>query len=163
MVIRARLVVAVATTLTALSALMVPAHTASAAGPDRTVDLATIVHLEVAPMAEFQRARVGAQPPWLDWTNDGCSTPSPIGLGDTGRSFNFRMACQRHDFGYRNTKLYDQRFGTHEWNAASRQRIDSTLLRDMRADCAPRPFTQRFNCRAWADIYYRAVRLAGGP
>jgi Prokaryotic phospholipase A2 len=163
MVIRAKLVVAVATTLTAVSALLVPAFPAHAAGPDRQTDLALIEHWQVAAMAEFQLARLAAQPPWLDWTNDGCSTPSPLGLGDTGRSYNFRRACQRHDFGYRNTKLYDRRYGTHTWNTANRQWIDNILLADMLADCAPRRFTQRFTCRAWAHIYYTAVRLAGGP
>lgn len=148
--------------ITACSALLVPVSPAHAAGPDRTTDWSMITRLEAAPMAEFQRMRVSAQPPWMDWTNDGCSTPFPAGLGDTGRSFNFRAACQRHDFGYRNTKLYDQRFGTHQWNAVNRLRIDRKLLADMRADCAPRRITQRLTCRAWADTYYRAVRIAGG-
>ncbi len=158
-----RVTVALATIAIALFALLVPTSPAHAVGPDPATDLMTITRLESTTMAEFQHARVAAEPAWLDWTNDGCSTPSPIGLGDTGRSFNFRAACQRHDFGYRNLKSYDHRFGAHQWNAANRLRVDTMLLADMRADCGPRSILQRYNCRAWADVYYRAVRIAGGP
>lgn len=38
----------------------------------------------------------------LDWSTDYCSAPF---VGNTGRSFNFRLPCQRHDFGYRNLKI----------------------------------------------------------
>jgi hypothetical protein len=131
-------------------------------------------------MAEFEAARQAGQPPQLDWTTDGCTTLSPVGLGDTGRSFNFRTACQHHDFGYRNLKLLDRRYHCPHrpldhycptaswsyggaWNHTNRKRVDDRFLADMRLDCAGRPLTQRLACRAWARTYYQAVRIAGGP
>ena len=45
--------------------------------------VAATSHLDYGAMAEFQRIRASAQPSWLEWTNYGCSTPFPIGLGDT--------------------------------------------------------------------------------
>ena len=55
-------------------------------------------------LPDFLAARAAASPTDLDWSSDGCSTPLPVGLGDTGRSYNFRAACQHHDFGYRNAR-----------------------------------------------------------
>ena len=49
-----------------------------------------------------QRSSLRRQYPTLDWSNDGCSAPI---VGSEGRSFNFRPACDRHDFGYRNLKI----------------------------------------------------------
>ena len=72
----------------------------------------------------------------------------PTGPGDSGRSFDFGVACLRHDFGYRNAK----RFGL--WNAGQRRQVDDRLYADMRADCAPRPWTQKPTCLVWARIYY---------
>lgn len=110
-----------------------------------------------ASLSEFLGARWALTPSDLDWGSDGCSTPLPAGLGDTGRSYNFRAACQHHDFGYRNAP----RFGL--WNSSERKRIDDRFYSDMKADCAPRPWTQKTSCLAWASIYYSAVRVAGGP
>jgi Prokaryotic phospholipase A2 len=113
----------------------------------------------------FVWLRNSQTPSWHDWSTDGCSTPGSTGLGDTGRSFNFRSACWRHDFSYRNTKRADSWFGAsgRYWNASNRYRIDQQLLADMRADCAPRTWTQRYSCLGWAETYYRAVRTFGGP
>ena len=88
----------------------------------------------------------------LDWRTDYCSAPL---VGSTGRSFNFRVPCQRHDFGYRNMKLLGQ------WNEEMRSRIDDQFRSDMRATCAKRGILQRFNCYAWAETFYRAVRMLG--
>lgn len=88
----------------------------------------------------------------LDWGTDHCSAPL---VGSTGRSFNFRLPCHRHDFGYRNMK----RLG--RWNEDMRTRIDEQFRTDMRTTCAKRNVTQRFNCYAWAETFYRAVRLWG--
>ena len=161
MAILANLVVA-ATTLLAASALPasgLPAHGLSATSMDPSVvewmsfgvDIGTFVSTRAAPV-----------PGPYDWASDGCSTPLPIGLGDTGRSYNFRAACQRHDFGYRNFRLLDAA-GAHGqwWNETTRRRIDDQFLTDMLVSCAPRPWTQRTNCRAWARVYHRAVRVAG--
>lgn len=93
----------------------------------------------------------------LDWSTDGCSAPVVQG---TGRSFDFTHACRRHDFGYRNYARID---GGRRWTASIRQRIDSVFRRDMLAHCATRPRLTRVSCRAWASLFYRAVRIASGP
>jgi Prokaryotic phospholipase A2 len=113
-------------------------------------DAQTLRHyLYEVSLTDFVAARNAASPSDFDWSSDGCSSP----LGDTGRSFNFRSACRRH----RNAPA----FGI--WNSAERKRIDDRFYADMKADCAPRPWTQKTNCLAWAKVYYEAVRVAGGP
>lgn len=89
----------------------------------------------------------------LDWSTDYCSAPF---VGNTGRSFNFRIPCQRHDFGYRNLKLIGA------FTEANRKRVDDRFLDDMRSTCAPRGITQRYNCYLWADTFYAAVRTFAG-
>ncbi len=99
---------------------------------------------------------------WFDWTNDGCSAPV---VGGTGRSFDFRAACVRHDFGYRNLRLLERRYGGggQFWNHISRRRVDDRLYADMRAHCRSRPWWDEPTCFAWAATFYSAVRVAGGP
>ncbi len=89
----------------------------------------------------------------LDWTTDGCSAPL---LGDSGRSFDFRWPCLRHDFGYRNFKSHGL------FNSNTRQRIDDQFRRDLDESCRPRMRTFKVRCVAWAEIFYTAVRAAGG-
>ncbi len=89
----------------------------------------------------------------LDWSTDYCSAPF---VGNTGRSFNFRLPCQRHDFGYRNLKVIGA------FTEANRKRVDDQFLADMKATCAPRGVTQRYNCFLWADTFYTAVRVFAG-
>jgi|GEM_PF-218338 len=113
---------------------------------------------------------------WFDMSTDFCTAPL---VGTTGRSFDFHDACRRHDFGYRNLKLLDRRYhcadrppdrvcsspGRHGrfWNASSRARADRRFLADMRGHCAARPWYEEATCRGWAETFYRAVRVAGGP
>jgi hypothetical protein len=97
---------------------------------------------------------------WFDWSNDGCSAPL---VGDTGLSFNFRNSCRRHDFGYRNLKLLDRRYGGGFWNPTSRRRVDQQFLADMKAHCHTRALWLRPTCLGWAQTYYIAVRVFGGP
>jgi Prokaryotic phospholipase A2 len=142
------------------AALVVAATTflAVPSGAGATSDLIEFRHVMFGvSIGQFLSARAARQPLGFDWTSDGCSTPLPVGLGDTGRSFDFRAACQRHDFGYRNAP----RLGV--WNSAERARIDARFLADMRTDCSPRPWTQKVSCLGWAQTYYRAVRAFGGP
>jgi Prokaryotic phospholipase A2 len=155
-----------ATAVTA-SAPSVPSATTQAVAPvDEFSFVSSWLSLGLqSTMPVFVEARAAASPSWHDWTTDGCSTPGAVGLGDTGRSFNFRSACWRHDFSYRNTKLADWLFnaGGRYWNSSNRYQIDRQLLADMKADCAPRSWTQRYSCLGWAETYYRAVRTFGGP
>ncbi len=69
-----------------------------------------------------QRYSLRRQYPTLDWTTDGCSAPI---VGSEGRSFNFRTACDRHDFGYRNFKALGL------FDTSTRTLIDDQLHRDM--------------------------------
>lgn len=99
---------------------------------------------------------------WFDWSNDGCSAPL---VGDTGFSFNFRDPCRRHDFGYRNAKLLEKRYGKGAtyWNSTNRQRVDQQFLADMKGHCRSRALTLQVQCFSWAQTFYTAVRIAGGP
>ncbi len=153
-----RLLVAVTITLTAIS----PSAIEAASGHTGPGDLAYIEHqLYTQSLTDFVTvANAGSS--WFDVSTDGCSAPL---VGDTGRSFNFRNPCRRHDFGYRNLRLLERRFGTGStyWNGISRRRVDQQFLADMKASCRPRPWYEEITCRNWADIFYVAVRVAGGP
>ena len=101
-----------------------------------------------------QRFSLRRQYPTLDWTTDGCSAPI---VGSEGRSFNFRTACDRHDFGYRNFKnlgLFD---------TSTRTLIDEQLHRDMNKACDSQRRTFKVRCIAWSEVFYTMVRAAGGP
>ena len=99
---------------------------------------------------------------WFDWSNDGCSAPL---VGNTGWSFDFRTACTRHDFGYRNLKLLERRYGkvSTYWNGTNRRRVDQQFLADMKAHCRTRSILLQANCFGWAQTFYVAVRTFCGP
>lgn len=156
------LLVAVTSVLTVLS----PASAglaSSASGRSGPADLAVVERLLYATsLSAFVRTANAPPDRWFDWSTDHCSAPL---VGNTGLSFNFTDACRRHDFGYRNLQLLERRYGTGAtyWNATSRLRVDRLLVADARANCATRAITLRTQCRAWAQAFYVAVRLAGGP
>ena len=129
------------------------AHSAS-------IDCAYVLHeVYEVPLRDFV-ATVTIGDRWFDWSSDGCSAPL---VGDTGLSFNFRDPCRRHDFGYRNLKLIDMRYGNGVWNGTNRRRVDQQFLADMKAHCRTRAFTLQAQCYTWAQTFYAAVRVAGGP
>ena len=101
-----------------------------------------------------QRFSLRRQYPTLDWTTDGCSAPI---VGSEGRSFNFRTACDRHDFGYRNF----QALGL--FNTSIRTLIDEQFHRDMNRACDSQRRTLKVRCIAWSEVFYTMVRAAGGP
>jgi len=88
----------------------------------------------------------------LNWTNDECSnSPDNAFWGD------FRPACERHDFGYRN--YHDQ----HRFTEATRHRIDDNFLADANQICEDRYNSQAEDqCRWFADRYHNAIRAFGG-
>jgi Prokaryotic phospholipase A2 len=148
-----RVFVAVTSVLTVASpASAGPVHSASA-------DRAFVEHLLYATPISGFIAAVGSDA-WFDWSTDFCSAPL---VGNTGRSFNFTNACRRHDFGYRNLRLLDRRYGPGNWTAASRRRVDHQFLLDMKRHCWSRPWYEEPTCLAWAETFYAAVRLSGGP
>lgn len=101
-----------------------------------------------------QRSKLRRNYPQLNWTTDGCSAPI---VGESGRSFNFRNACVRHDFGYRNYKAHEI------FTAESRMLLDERFRQDLHTLCAPKMRTFKVRCAAWAEIFFAAVRTAGGP
>ena len=107
-------------------------------------------------IATFTRQRflLRRQYPTLDWTSDGCSAPI---VGSQGRSFNFRSACNRHDFGYRIFKALGL------FDTSTRTQIDEQLHRDMNTYCDSQRRTFKVRCIAWSEIFYTMVRAAGGP
>ncbi len=124
-------------------------------------DLAVVERMLAAPLDQFLRLAASGDP-WFDWSTDFCSAPL---VGSTGRSFDFRAACRRHDFGYRNLKLLERRYGTGAtfWNSSRRARVDRRFHDDLTAHCRTRVWHQRPTCSAWAEVFTTAVRVAGGP
>ncbi|CAB4544666.1 MAG: hypothetical protein F2534_02815 [Actinobacteria bacterium] len=163
-----RVLVAVTSLLTVLSPALAGsalARTAPArSGPVRSaaVDLAFVERMLYAvPLEQFVRIAASGDP-WFDWSTDLCSAPL---VGSTGRSFDFRHACRRHDFGYRNLKLLERRYGGSGlyWNGARRARVDERFTSDMQAHCGTRAWHERTTCLGWAAVFTTAVRVAGGP
>ncbi|MCE9622274.1 MAG: phospholipase [Actinomycetia bacterium] len=132
------------------------------AGPSATTDWAFVSRMAFSvPLSTFSATRATGDP-WFDWTTDGCSAPL---IGDTGRSFDFRESCVRHDFGYRNLQLLESRYGSGRtyWNSTNRKRVDQQFLKDMKAHCRGRALPLRPTCNLWAVTFFQAVRIAGGP
>jgi Prokaryotic phospholipase A2 len=148
--------VAVTSILTAASPVSAgPAHSAKA-------DQAYVENmLYSVSIDQFNTAADTTGDRWFDWTTDWCSAPL---VGSTGRSFDFRAPCRRHDFGYRNLRLLDRRYGGggQYWNDGTRRRVDQQLLSDMKSHCRARPWFEEATCRLWADTFYSVVRVAGG-
>ena len=87
----------------------------------------------------------------MDYSDDGCSAP----MGSSAPWFDFREACERHDFGYRNAK----RLGLFD---GYKRRIDAIFARDMYDACREEAWWERKACRFMAATYSSAVRVAGG-
>ncbi|THA48663.1 hypothetical protein E6R62_28965 [Streptomyces sp. A1136] len=88
----------------------------------------------------------------FDWTTDYCTT-SP----DNPFGFPFRMACARHDFGYRN-------YGAAGLFRAYKPRLDDAFHADLKRVCAHYAGARRASCLSTAWTYYQAVKTFGvGP
>ena len=162
---RLALLVAVTSLLTVVSPALAagpPAHRPTTAPHGAAADWAFVVHeLFEVSLARFVLDRITGDR-WFDWSNDGCSAPL---LGSTGRAYDFGQACVRHDFGYRNLRRLEHRYGTGRtfWNAKNRRSVDRQFLADMREHCQHRAWFLRPACRFTAWLYYVAVRTVGGP
>ena len=113
--------------------------------------------LVVAPIDVFVAARTAQDGPLgLDWSSDGCSVPV---VREPERSipqgFDFRAACERHDFGYRNQRAQGR------FTEESRRALDDGFRADMGAVCGQQSgwfgFRERL-CDHIADDYYFWVR-----
>jgi hypothetical protein len=162
---RTAVLVAVTSVLTVLSPTLLGHPSPASAAPSvhsAATDWAFIQHeLFAVPLDRFRWDRMRGDP-WFDWSNDGCSAPL---LGNTGRAYDFGQACVRHDFGYRNLRRLEHRYGTGRtfWNAMNRRSVDRQFLADMREHCRHRAWFLRPACRFTAWLYYVAVRTVGGP
>ena len=126
-------------------------------------DLAVLDRLVFStPLARFriERARAKRVHRWLITATDGCTAPL---VGSTGRSFDFRVACERHDLAYANySTLSRLNFGL-SWTAELRARVDDQFQRDLQESCLRRKHSERLRCDTWAVVFFHAVRVAAGP
>lgn len=155
-------------TLTATSASHVSATSSyrpyGTRDPGLGVPSRTVVDVIVfnTPLAKFrgERSRAKRVHRWLITTTDGCSAPM---VGSRGRSFDFRLACERHDFAYANYS-YLSRLGLGvNWDSAQRVRVDDQFQRDLQESCVKRRKSERLRCDAWAVAFFHAVRLVARP
>lgn len=135
--------------------------------PDRVVpgspDLAVLDRLVFAtPLARFRSERSKAKRlhRWLITTTDGCTAPL---VGSSGRSFDFRVACERHDLAYANFAHLARLGIGMQWDAALRARVDNQFQLDLQESCLRRRHSERLRCDAWVVVFFHAVRLAAGP
>jgi hypothetical protein len=162
---RTAVLVAVTSVLTVLSPTMLGRPSSASAAPSvhsAATDWAFVQHeLFAVSLDRFHRDRMRGDP-WFDWSNDGCSAPL---LGNTGRTYDFGPACRRHDFGYRNLRRLERRYGSGHtfWNTTNRFRVDRQFLSDMRGHCRHRAWWLRPACGLTAWLYFAAVRTVGGP
>lgn len=149
---RRRITAPLATLALALSAVLLPAATASAAPADKGQVLSSWTQTSASSYNAFFSAR-GNQGAWsaygFDWSTDVCSS-SP----DNPFGFPFANSCVRHDFGYRNYKAA----GTFSANKA---RIDNALYADLQRVCAKYTGAKKSSCDATAWTYYQAVDKLG--
>ncbi|MFI1195046.1 phospholipase A2 [Micromonospora sp. NPDC020750] len=86
-------------------------------------------------------------------THDHC-TSSP----DRPSGFDFRSACDAHDYGYGIIYLK-----TQQWDKSKKASVDAVFYSLLRDHTCPRyNILVRANCRSTAYTYYTAVRLTGG-
>ena len=127
------------------------------------VDRAVVDRLVFAtPLHQFraERSRAKRSHRWLITTTDGCSAPL---VGSSGRSFDFRVACERHDLAYANYSTLARLSLDVEWNAALRAMVDDQFQRDLQELCTKRRHSERLRCDAWSVVFFHAVRVSAGP
>ncbi|UNI21225.1 hypothetical protein JDV02_007235 [Purpureocillium takamizusanense] len=104
-------------------------------------------------MDDFQRTRQSADRIDCNWHTDNC-TKSP----DRPVGFDFLPSCQRHDFGYHNTKAQG-RF------ADMKDKIDDNFKRDLYEYCDRNRYEWKrakyTECKVLAKTYYEAVHKWG--
>lgn len=105
-----------------------------------------------APLDDFLSYRDSAERDGrLDYSTNLCSAPV---VGSSGRSFDFRSPCTRHDFGYRNYR----RLGVFH---QKKEAVDNRFLDDMKAHCRTRSVFVQPDCYKWAYVFHEAVKRFG--
>lgn len=145
--------VAVLASLLALAGIISTASPAAAAGIDEKLAVMSSWSQPTATSYNAWNTARQHQSDWasygFDWSTDYCSTSPDQPLG-----FDFRLSCQRHDFGYRNYKAVGQ-------FPANKSRIDDAFYRDLKAKCATYNAFVRPACTSLAWTYYQAVSAFG--
>ncbi|MFI6022979.1 phospholipase A2 [Streptomyces sp. NPDC051287] len=105
------------------------------------------------------------QTPTKNWViginNDGCSTPGP-NISKPG-GFNFRSACDMHDYGY---GLIGNTYKGYKYylDRSKKSNVDKAFHTTMKTySCKAYFFLYRPDCYSYAYIYYKAVGLKGNP
>ena len=98
-----------------------------------------------------QQASINLIYPGLFWDRDGCSAPDGLGLGYREE---FRPACNVHDFGYRNLKVYQR-------TSENRETTDDAFYTNMKVICNAKAWYKEPPCYVAAYAYFKAVRIAG--
>jgi hypothetical protein len=131
---------------------LVPAAAAAAPLDRKLAVISAWTQIQASSYESWNAARLN-QGAWaryqFDWVTDYCSASPDQPLG-----FDFRAACSRHDFGYRNYAAL-RRFD------ANKARLDEVFYADMRRACAWYNRFIRPSCYAVAWVYYQAVRAFG--
>ncbi|MGX6600977.1 phospholipase [Micromonosporaceae bacterium Da 78-11] len=138
--------------LAATMATVLTATPTTDPAPDRAAVLAAWTQPTAASYRDFTDARqhrADWQSYRFDWSTDHCSHGPERPAG-----FDFRPACVRHDFGYRNYRAA----GTF---AANKNRLDRAFYTDLRRRCHTYRPLLRPLCAALAWTYYRAASKFG--
>jgi hypothetical protein len=136
--------------LLAVAAAATPAAAATTA--EKLAVMSQFTQTSTASYNSWNAARQN-QPAWasyqFDWSTDYCSTSPDQPLG-----FDFRLSCQRHDWGYRNYKAMNQ-------FSANKSRLDDAFYQDLLRKCRQYNSIVRPACNSLAWTYYQAVRTFG--
>lgn len=130
-----------------------PALQGQSLADDRLAYIKTVAWGTVAQYNTQYATYSGTVAPYsgLDWSRDGCSAPDGLGLGYRE---DFRPACNVHDFGYRNLKVYQR-------TDANRKTTDEAFYVNMKSICAAKSMLVRPACYTAAYAYYQGVRVGG--
>lgn len=95
----------------------------------------------------------------VNWSSDQCSAPFPVKkYSQNPFNWQFHLACDRHDFGYRN--YIGQGRCTNRPNGGTRKKIDNQFLSDLHLYICAKVKNKK-GCNALAQFYYRVVRTGG--
>lgn len=99
---------------------------------------------------------------WVVGINyDGCSTPGP-NISRPG-GFNFRTACDMHDYGY---GLIGNTYKGYSYylDRSKKSNVENTFYTTMKTySCKAYSVFVRWRCNSYAYAYYKAVGLKGHP
>lgn len=132
--------------------------TSAAATPTRAAPVAAAPKDKGEVLAAWTQTSTASYGRWLlarenrgawkaygfDWATDGCT-----GGPDQPFGYDFRLACYRHDFGYRN-------YGEAGTFRKHKKRLDLAFRADLGRVCDQRPF-----CLVLAGTYYTAAVTFG--